>query len=177
MVKNDSLTLSYGYERAATWYFLNDIHMYAQLLRVRAAKNDRLSCNKYYIISNSFFVYVCMRVCACACACVCVCACACVRTCRSFFLLWAVETMQSSYRPVSFVVNLQCESETSSYRLYSIRCIDRKGKNNCHVTLANWFVGNRLRIPVKITADEENTNKWQATRTTTNSVETARIIF
>ena len=79
MVKNDSLTLSYGYERAATWYFLDDIHMYAQLLRVRAAKNDGLSCNKYYIISNSFFVYVRMRVCVCAYVCVCVCVRVCVR--------------------------------------------------------------------------------------------------
>ena len=171
MIENDSLTLSYGYERVATWYFFNDIHMYAQLLRVRAAKNDRLSCNKYYIISNSFFFFffffLCMYVCVCVCA------------CRSFFLLWAVETMESSCRPVSFVVNLQCESETSSYRFSysSIGCIDRKGKNNCHVTLTNWFVGNRLRIPAKITADKENTNKWQATRTTTNSVETAIIIF
>lgn len=59
--------------------------MYAQLLRVRAAKNDRLSCNKYYIISNSFFVYVCMRVCACACACVCVHVHVCVRAEASFF--------------------------------------------------------------------------------------------
>ena len=59
--------------------------MYAQLLRVRAAKNDGLSCNKYYIVSNSFFVYVRMRVCVCAyvcvCMCVCVCACVCARVC------------------------------------------------------------------------------------------------
>ena len=63
--------------------------MYAQLLRVRAAKNDGLSCNKYYIISNSFFVYVRMRVCVCAYVCACVCVRACVRVCvcaeASFF--------------------------------------------------------------------------------------------